>query len=170
MTPWAAVRQVPLFSTMSWSLHRFISIDSVMLSDPLLPPFHFPSLFPSMRDFCSELTPHLRWPKYWSFSFNISPSNEYSQLISFRNDYFDPFAVQGIRKRILQHHNLNRLILWCSAFCMVQLSHPYINTGKTIALTRWTFVGKVMSLLFTILSRFVIAFLPRSNHLLISRL
>ena len=107
-------------------------------------------------------------PKYWSFSFSISPSNEYSGLISFKIDWFDLLAVQGTLKSLLQHHNLKALVLWHSAFFMVQLSHPYMTTGKTIALTRWTFVSKVMSLFFNMLSRLVIAFLPRSNHLLIS--
>ena len=107
-------------------------------------------------------------PMYWSFSFSISPSNEYSGLISFKIDWFDLLAVQGTLKSLLQHHNLKALVLWHSAFFMVQLSHPYMTTGKTIALTRWTFVSKVMSLFFNMLSRLVIAFLPRSNHLLIS--
>ena len=111
---------------------------------------------------------HIRWPKYWSFSFSISPSNEYSGLISFRMDWLDLLAVQGTLKNLLQHHSSKASLLQCSAFFMVQLSHPYMITGKTIALTRWTFVGKVMSLLFNILSRWVIAFLPRSKHLLIS--
>ena len=110
----------------------------------------------------------MRWPKYWSLSFNISPSNEHSELISFRMDWSDLLAVQGTLKSLLQHHNSKASILWCSAFLMVQLSHPFMTTGKTIALTRWNFVGKVMSLLFNMLSRLIIAFLPRSKHLLIS--
>ena len=118
--------------------------------------------------FSNESTLPIRWPKYWSFSFSISPSNEYSGLISFRNYWFYLFAVQQTLKSLLQQHNLKVSILWCSAFCMVQLSHTYMTTGKTITLPRWTFVGKVMSLLFNMLSRLVIAFLPRSKHLLIS--
>ena len=112
----------------------------------------------------------IRWPKYWSFSFSISLSNEYSELISFRIDWFDLLAVQGTLKSLLQHHRPKVSVLQCSAFCMVQLSHPYMTTGKTIALTRWTFVGKIISLLFSVLFRLVIAFLPRSRPLLISRL
>ena len=111
---------------------------------------------------------HIRWPKYWSFSFNISPSNEYSGLISFRMDWLYLFAVQGTLKSLLQHHSSKASILWCSAFFIVQLSHPYMATGKTITLTRWTFVGQVMSLLFNMLSRLVITFLPRSKRILIS--
>ena len=129
-----------------------------------------PSVFPSIRVFSSESTLCIRWPKYWNFSFSINPSNEYSGLISFRMDWLDLLAVQGTLKRLLQHHSSKASILWCSAFFMVQLSHPYMTTGKTIALTIQTFVGKVMSLLFNMLSRLVIAFLPRSKHLLISRL
>ena len=124
-----------------------------------------PSIFPSIRVFSSESTLHIRWPKYWSFS--ISPSNEYSGLISFRIYWFDLLAVQGTLKSLLRHHSSKASILWCSAFFIVQLSHPYMTTGKTIALTRWIFVGKVMSLLFNMLSRLVIAFLPRSKRLLI---
>ena len=127
-----------------------------------------PSIFPSIRVFSNESVLHIRWPKYWHFSFNISPSNEYSGLISFRMDWLDLLPVQGTLKSLLQHHNSKAPILWNSAFFIVQLSHPYMTTGKTTALTRWTFVGKVLSLLFNILSRFVIAFLPRSKHLLIS--
>jgi len=121
-------------------------------------------------DFPSESVFHITWPKYWSFSFSISPSNEYSGLISFRIHGFDLLAVQGILKSLLQHHSLKASILLCSAFFIIQLSHPYMTTGKTIALTRWTFAGKVIYLLFNILSRLVIAFLPRSKHLLISGL
>ena len=126
-----------------------------------------PSIFPSIRVSSSESIFHIRWPKDWSFSFNISPSNEYSGLISFRMDWLDLLAVQGI-KSLLQHHSSKASILRCSAFFIVQLSQPYMTTRKTIALTRWTFVGKVMSLLFNILSRLVITFPPRSKHLLIS--
>ena len=127
-----------------------------------------PSIFPSIRVFSNELALHMRWPKYWSFSFSISPYNEYSGLIPFRTDWLDILAVQGTLKSLLQHHSSKASILRRSAFFVVQLSHPYMTTGKTITLTRWTFVDKVMSLLFKMLSMFVIAFLPRSNGLLIS--
>ena len=127
-----------------------------------------PSIFPSVRVFSSESALHIRWPKYWSFSFNISPSTEYSGLISFRMDWFDLLAVQGTFKSLLQHHSSKASILRHSAFFIVQLSHPYMTIGKTIALARWTFVGKEMSLLFNMLSRLAITFLPRSKHLLIS--
>ena len=145
-----------------------MSIDSGMpsnhliLCNPLLPP----SIFPSIRVFSNESVLCIRWPKYWSFSFSISPSNEYSGLISFRMHLLDLLVVQGTLNSLLQHHSLKAAILWHSAFFIVQLSHLYMTTGKTIALTRWTFVGKVMSLLFNMLSRLVI--LPRSKHLLIS--
>ena len=135
----------------------------LILCRPLLPP---PSIFPSIRVFSSEAVLHIRWPKYWSFSFSISPSNEYSGLISFKMDWFDLLAVQGTLKSLLQHHSSKASVFQCSAFFMVQLSHPYITTGKTIALTRQTFVSKVMSLLFNILSRLVVAFVPRRNHLI----
>ena len=140
-----------------------------MLSNHLIlcfPLFLLPSIFPRIRVFSNEPALRIRWPKYWSFS--ISPSNEYSGLISFRIDQFDLLAVQGTLKNLLQHHNSKASILWCSAFFTVQLSHPYMTTGKTIALTRRTFVGKVMSLLLNMLSRLVITFLQRSKHLLIS--
>ena len=137
----------------------------LILYHPLLLP---PSIFPSIRVFPNESVLHIRWPKYWSFSFSTSPSNEYSGLISFRMDWLDLLAVQGTFKSLLQHHSSKASILRCSAFFIVQLSHPYMTTGKTIALTRWTFVGKVISLLFNMLSRLVITFLPRSEHLLIS--
>ena len=136
----------------------------LILCHPLL----LPSVFPNFRVFSSELALCTRWPKDWSFSFSISPSNKYSGLISFRIDCFDLLAVQGTLKSLLQHHSSKASILWHSAFFMVQLSHPHMTTGKTIALTRWTFVGKVMSLLFNMLSRLVITFLPRSKCLLIS--
>ena len=139
--------------------------NQLILCRPLL---LLPSIFPSIRVFSKESLLHIRWPKYCSFSFSISPSNEYSGLISFRNDWFDLFAVQGNLKSLLQHHSSKASIPWHSAFFMVQLSHPCITTGKTIPLTRWNFVGKVMSLLFIMLSRFIIAFLPRSKYLLIS--
>ena len=137
----------------------------VILCHPL---FLLPSIFPSIRVFSNELALRIRRPKHWSFSFNISPSNEYSGPISFRIDRFDLLAVQGILKSLLQHRTSKASILWCSAFFMVQLSHPYMTTGKIIALTRRIFVGKVMSLFFNMLSRFVIAYLPRSELLLIS--
>ena len=127
-----------------------------------------PSNFPSIRIFPNESALHIRWPKYWSFSFSISLSNEYPGLISFRIDWFDLLEVQGTLKSLLQHHSLKASILWHSAFFIVQHSHPYMTTEKTIAVTIWIFVGKVMSLLFNMLSRFVIAFLPRSKRLLIS--
>ena len=127
-----------------------------------------PSIFPSIRVFSNEATLRVRWPKYWSFSFNISPSNEYSRLISFRMDWLDLLAVQGTLKSLLQHHSSKASILQCSTFFIVQLSHPYMTTGKIIDLTRRTFVDKLMSLLFNMLSRLVITFLPRSKHLLIS--
>ena len=132
---------------------------------PLLLP---PSIFPSIRVFSSESVLHIRWPKYWSFSFRISPSNEYSGVISFRMDWFDLLAVQGTLKSLLQHHSSKVSILWPSAFFTVQLSHPYMTTGKTIALTIMVFVGKVMPLLLNMLSSLVITFLPRSKCLLIS--
>ena len=126
------------------------------------------SIFPRIRVFSNESVLHIRWPKYWSFSFRINPSNEYSGLISFRMDWLDLLAVQGTLKSLLQHQSSKASILQCSAFFIVQLSHPYMTTGKTTALTRWTFVGKGMPLLFNMLSRLVIAFLPRSKRLLIS--
>ena len=139
--------------------------DAIQPSHSLLPFLLLPPVSPSIRVFSNELAPHIRWPKYWSFS--ISPSNEYLGLISFRIYCFDFLAVQGTLKG-LQHHILKSSVIWHSAFFMVQLSHPYMITRKTIALTRWTFVGKVISLLFNMLSRFVIAFLPKNKHLLIS--
>ena len=136
--------------------------DHLILCHPLL---LLLSIFPSIRVFSNESVLHIRRPKYWSFSFSIGPSNEYSGLISFRIDWFDLLAVQGTLKSLLQHHSSKASILWCLAFFIVQLSHPYMTTGKTIALSRHTFVGKVMSLLFNMLSRLVIAFLPRSKRL-----
>ena len=127
-----------------------------------------PSIFPSIRVFSNESALHIRWPKYWSFRFNLSSSNEHPGLISFRMDWLDLLAVQGTLKSLLQHYSSKASILWRSAFCMVQLSHPYRTTGKTIALTRWTFVDKVMSLLCNMLSRLVITFLSRSKRPLIS--
>ena len=170
-TPWTAAYQAFLSITNSWSLLKLMSTELVMPSNhlilchPLLLP---PSIFPSSRVFSNESALLIRWPKYWSFSFSISPSNEYSGLISFRMDWLDPLAVQGTLKSLLQHHSSKASILRHSAFFIVQISHPFETTGKTIALTRWTFVDKVMSLLFYMLSRLVITFLPRSKRLLIS--
>ena len=153
-----------------WSLTQLMSTESVMPSNHLIlcHPLLLPSIFPSISVFSNESALHVRWPKYWSFSFNISPSNEHPGLISFRTDWLDLLAVHGTLKSLLQHHSSKASILWCSAFFIVQLSHPYMTTGKTIALTRQTFGGKVMSLLFNMLSRLLITFLPRSKHLLIS--
>ena len=165
-TPWTAACQASLSFTISQSLLKLMSIESVMPSNhlilyhPLLLP---PSIFPSVRVFSNESVLHIRWPKYWSFSFNISPSNEYLGLISFRNDWYDLLAVQGTLKSLLQHHNLKASILQCSTFFIVQLSHLNTTTGKTIDLTIWTFVSKVISLFFSMLTSFVIAFLPRSK-------
>ena len=142
-----------------------MSSNHLILCRPLLPP---PSIFPSIRVFSNESVLHIRWPKYWSFSFSISPSNEYSGLLSFRIDWLDLLATQETLKSLLQYHSSKASVLWCSAFFIVQLWHLYMTTGKTIALTRWTFVGKVMVLLFNMLSMFVIAFLPRSKHLLMA--
>ena len=151
MTPWTAAHPATLSITNSRSLLRLMSIESVMPSNhlilcrPLLLPH---SIFPSIRVFSNESVLHIRWPKHWSFSFSKSPSNEYSGLISFRMDWLDLLAVQGTRKSLLQHHSSKASILQCSAFFVVQLSHPYMTNGKTVALTRQTFVGKVISLLF----------------------
>ena len=170
-TPWTAAHQASLSITNSQSLLKLMSIESVMpfnhlvLCSPLL---LLPSIFPSIRVFSNESVLNIRWPKYWSFSFSISPSNDYSGLISFRMDWLDLLAVQVTLKSLLQHHSSKASILWCSAFFIVQLSHPYMTTGKTIVLTRWIFVGKVISLLFNMLSSLVITFLLRSKHLLIS--
>ena len=146
-------------------------IELMMPSNRLIfckPLLLLPSIFPSIRVFSNESALHIRWPKYWSFGFSISPSNEYSGLISFRMNWFDLIAVQGTLKSLLQHHKLKTSILQILAFSVVQLSQPYMIIGKIIALTIWTFVGKVMSLLYNMLSRFIIAFLPRSKYLLIS--
>ena len=161
----------PVLHHLPRSLPKFMSIESVMSSNHLIlccPLFFLPSIFPSIRVFSNESVLHIRWPKYWNFSFSISLSNEHPGLISFRMDWLDLLAVQGTLKSLLQHHSSKASILQCLAFFMVQPSHPYMTTGKTIALTRQTFVGKVMSLLFNVLSRLVITFLPRSNCLLIS--
>ena len=139
--------------------------NDLILCHPLL---LLPPIPPSIRVFSNESTLHIRWPKYWSFSLSISPANELPGLISFRMDWLDLLAVQRIHKSLLQHHSSEASIFWHSAFLTVQLSDPYMTTGKTIALTRWTFIGKVLSLLFNMLSRLVITFLPRSKHLLIS--
>ena len=155
----------------SWSLLKLMSIESMMPSIHLILCCSFlllPSIFPSIRVFSNESALRIRWPKYWSFSFSIHTSSEYLGFIFFWIDWFDLLAVQGTLKSLLQHHSLKASVLWLSDFFMVQLSHPFMTTGKTITLTRWTFVDKVMSLLSNILSRFVIAFLPRSKHLLIS--
>ena len=157
--------------TISQSLLKLMFIELVMPSNHLIlcpPLFLLPSIFPRIWVFSNESALLIRWPKFWIFSLRISPSNEYSGLISFRNDWLDLFAVQGTLKSLLQHHSSKALILRHSAFFIIQLSHPYMITGKTIAFTRQTFVGKVMSLLFNMLSRMVIAFLPRSKCLLIS--
>ena len=171
MTPWTAVHQASLSIINSWNLLKLMSIESVMPSNHLIlccPLLLLPSIFPSIRVFSNESVLLIRWPKYWSFSFSISASNEYLGLISFRIDWFDLLAIQGTLKSLLQHHSSKASILQHSTFLLDQLSHPYMTTGKTIALTRWTFVSKVMSLIFNMLSRLVIAFLPRSKHLLIS--
>ena len=163
--------EASLSITNSQSLLKVMSIESVMLSNHLIlcrPLLLLPSIFPSIRVFSNESVLHIRWPNYWSFSLSISPSSEYLGLISFRSDWLDLLAVQGTLKSLLQHHSSKASILQHSAFFIVQLSHPYMTTGKIIALTRWNFVGKVMSLLFRMLSRLVIAFLPSSKGLLIS--
>ena len=169
-TPWTSARQASLSITNSQSLPKQMSIESVMPFNHLIlhhPLIFRPSIFPNIRVFSNESALRIRWPKYWSFSFSISPSNEPSGQISFRMDWLDLLAVQGTLKSLLQHHSSKASILRCSAF-WVQLSYPYMITGKTIALIRWTFVDKVMSLLFNMLSRLIINFLPRSKHLLIS--
>ena len=163
--------QASLSITNCRSSPKLMSIESVMPSNHLIlchPLLLLPSVFPSIRVISNESALHIRWSKYWSFSFNISPSNEHPGLISFRMDWLDLLAVQGTLKSLLQHHSSKASILWHSAFFLVQLSHPYMTTGKTIALTRQTFVDKVMSLLFSILSRLAITFLPKSKHPLIS--
>ena len=167
MTPWTAAHQASLSITNSQNLLKLMSYESVMPSDHLIlchPLVLLPSIFPNIRVFSNKSVFQIRRPKYWKFTFNISPSSEYSGLISFRMDWLDLLAVQGTLKSLFQHHSLKASILWCSAFFIVQLSHPYMPTGKTIVLTRWNFVGKVMSLLFNKLSRLVTTFLPRSKH------
>ena len=170
-TLWNVVRQAYLSITNSRSLLKHMSIVSVMPSNHLIlcsPLLFLPSVFPSIRVFSSESVLCIRWPQYWSFSFSTSPFNEYSGLISFRTYWLDILAVEGTLKRLLEHHSSKASVLPCSAFFIVQLSHPYVTTGKNIALTRWTFVGKVMSLLYNMLSRLIIEFLPRSKCILIS--
>ena len=166
VTPWTAAHQASLSFTTSWSLLKLMSIESVMPSNHLI--FYcslllLPSIFPSIRGFSNESALCIKWPKYWSFSLSISPYSAYSGLISFRMDWFNFYVIQDTLKSLLQHHNSKASILWCSAFFMVQLSHPYMTTGKAIALTIWIFVGNVMSPLFNMLSRFVIAFLPKKS-------
>ena len=171
VTPWIAAHQAPLSITNSRSSLRLMSIELVMPCNHLIlccALVLLPSIFHSIRGFSNESALRIRWPKYWSFSFSISSSNEHTGLISFRMDWLDLLAVQGTLTSLLQHHSSKASILQHSAFFTVQLSHPYMTTGKTIALTRQTFVGKVMSLLFNMLSRLVIAFLPGSKSLLIS--
>ena len=166
-TPWTAARQAPLSFTISQNLLKFMSIESVMPSNHLIfccPLLILPSIFPSISVFSNESALHIRWPKYWSFSFSIRPSNEYSGLISFRIDWFDCLAVQGTLKSLFQHYTSKASILQHSAFFMVQLSHQHMTTGKNTALTIWTFVSKVTSLHFNTWSRFVIAFLPRNKQ------
>ena len=168
MNPWTAANRAFLFFTISRNLPKLLSIESMMPSNHLIlcrPFFLLPSIFPSIRVFSNESALHIRWPKYWSFNLNISPSNEHPGLISFRMDWLDLLAVQGTLNSLLQ---LEASIHQCSVFVIVQLSHQYLTTGKTIALTRWTFGDKVMSLLFNMLSSLVITFLTRSNHLFIS--
>ena len=167
VTPWTAVCQASLSITNSQSLPKPMSIELVMPSNILFlchSLLQLPSIFPSIRVFSNESALLIRWPKYWSFSFNISPSNKHPGLISFRMDWLDLLAVQGTLKSLLQHRSSKASILWCSAFFIVQLSHPYMTTGKTIALTRRTFVDKIMSLLFNMLSRLVITFLKTDTR------
>ena len=169
-TPWAAACQTSLSFAICWSWLTLTSIGSVMFSYPLVlchPLLLLPLIFPSIWVFSNKSGLCLKWPNYWSFSFIIYPSNEYSWLISFMIDWFDLHTVYGILKNLLQHHSSKASILRCSAFFTVQFSHPYMTTGKTIALTRQTFVGKVLSLPFNMLHRLVITFLPRSKCLLI---
>ena len=171
VTPWTAAHQASLSITNSRSPPKPMSIVSVMPSNHLIlchPLLLLSSVFPSIRVFSNESALRIRWLKYWSFSFNISSSNEHPGLISFRMDWLDLLVVQGTLKSLLQHHSSKASILQCSAFFIVQLSRPYMTAGKTIALTRWTFVNKVMSLLFNMLSRLVITFFPKSKRLLIS--
>ena len=171
VTPWIAARQASLSITNSRSSLKLMSIESVMPSSHLIlchPLLLLPPIPPRIRVFSNESTLRMKWPKYWSFSFGIIPSKEHPGLISFRMDWLDLLAVQGTLKSLLQHHSSKASILQRSTIFIVQLSHPYTTNGKTITLTRWTFVGKVMPLLLNMLSRLVITFLPRNKHLLIS--
>ena len=168
VTPWTAARQASLSITNSRSPPKFMSIESVMPSNHLIlcrPLLLLPSNFSNIRVFSNESALHIRWPNCWSFSLTISPSNEHPGMITFRMDWLDLLAVQGTLKSLLQHHSSKASILRCSAFFTLQLSHPYMTTGKTLALTRWTFVGKIMSLLFNMLSRLDIAFPQRTSIL-----
>ena len=169
-TPWTAARQASLSITNSWSPPKSTCIESMMSSNHLIlccPLLLLPSIFPSIRVFSNESALRIRWSKCWSFSFDINPSNEHSGLISFKMDWLDPLAVQGTLKSLPQHNSWKASVLQWSAFFIVQLSHPYMTRGKTINLTIWIFVGKVMSLLFNMVLRLLIAFLPRSKCLLI---
>ena len=171
VTPWTAASQASLSITNSRTLLKLMSIKVVMQSNNLIlccPLLNLPSIFPSINVFSNESVLRIKWPKYWSFRFSISPSNKYSGLISFRMDWLDLLEVQGTVKSLLKHHSSKASVLQRSAVFIVQLSHPSVTTGKTMALARWTFIDEVMSLFFNMLSRFVIAFLPRSKHLLIS--
>ena len=170
VTPWTSASQASLSITNSQSSLKPMSIESVMPSSHLIfcHPLILASIFPSIRVFSNESTLRMRWPKYWSFSFNFSPSKEHPRLISSRMDWLDVLTVQGTLKSLLQHHSSKASILRCSAFFIIQLSHPYVTIRKTIALTRQTFVDKVMSLLFNMLSRLVVTFLPRDKRLFIS--
>ena len=170
-TPWTAAYQASLSITNSQSLLKFRSTESVMPPSHLIfchPLLLQPAIFHSIKVFSNESVLHIRWPKYWNFSLRISPSNECSGWICFRMNWFNLLFIQGSLKSLPQHHSSKASILQCSAFFIVQLSHPYMTTGKTIALTTWTFVGKVISLLFNMMSRLIINFLPRSKCLLIS--
>jgi len=171
VTPWIAAHQASLSITYSRSSPKPMSIESMRPSSHLIlcrTLLLLPPILPSIRVFSNESTLCIRWPKYWSFSFSIIPSKEHPGLISFRMDWLDLLVVQETLKSLLQHHSSKASILWHSAFSTVQLSHPYMTTGKTIALNRWTFVGRVMSLLFNMLSKLVITFLPRSKCILLS--
>ena len=170
-TPWTAAHQASMSITNSWSSHKLMSFESVMPSNHLVlchPLLLLPSIFPNIRVFSNESAFPIRWPKYWSLTFSITPSSEHPGLISFKMDWLDFLAVQGTLKSLLQHHSSKASIILHSAFFIFKLSHPHMTTGKTRALTRQTFAGKVMSLLFNMLSRLVITFLPRSKRLLIS--
>ena len=165
-TPWTAARQASLSITNSQNLFKLMSIELVMPSNHLIlwcPLLLLPSIFPSIRVFSNESVLHIRWPKYWSFSFSFSPSQEYLGLISFRMDWLDLLAVQGTLKSLLQHHSSKASVLWCSGFIMVQISHPYVITGKTVSLTRWTFVGKVICKLLILCLGLSLLFFQRAS-------